>query len=145
MKMAPLFPLEPFYDVTRDGGIVWVQHEEGRKELRVAELSGNIAWAARTLSRPSGRSSPAGDRKPDGWVSSTSTRPSWNMTWNSFAPKLITGVRCEARVRRQRHRRILCPVLLQARCRPRRPAATGHHPYQSGHGGRLRRKCSCFR
>jgi hypothetical protein len=40
MKMALLFPLGPFYDVTRDGGIVWVQYEEGRKELWVAELSG---------------------------------------------------------------------------------------------------------
>lgn len=40
MTMAPLFPLGPFYAVTRDGMILWVRYEEGRKELWVAELPG---------------------------------------------------------------------------------------------------------
>ena len=40
MSMAPLFPLGPFYDVTADGRVLWIRHEQSRSELWIAELPG---------------------------------------------------------------------------------------------------------
>lgn len=38
LTMAPLFPLGPFYDVTADGDILWVRHEQELSELWTTAL-----------------------------------------------------------------------------------------------------------